>query len=61
MTLFEKFLHGILLGLAFSFLNWMFVNLLVLKISIFDYFLIELILVISIKIFIFTKRKLKLD
>jgi len=61
MTLKEKVMHSLLLGLLFSFLNWMIINNLIINLSIFQYIFIELTLVVSIKLFKFTKVKLNLN
>ena len=61
MTLKEKFFHSFILGVLFSFINWLIIDKLIVSVSIYKYILIELVLVISIKLFKFTKLKLNLN
>lgn len=61
MTIREKIIHGILLSSLFSVLNWLIIDKFIINLSIYKYIFIELILVISIKFYTFTKLKLKLN
>ena len=61
MTLKEKFFHSFFLGVLFSFFNWIIINNLIINLSIFNYIAIEFVLVVSIKLYKFTKLKLKLN
>jgi hypothetical protein len=60
MTLGEKIFHGFILACLFSIINWLLIDKLIIEISFFKYVLIEIILVLSIKMFKFTKQKLGL-
>jgi hypothetical protein len=60
MTLLEKIIHGFILGVCFSLLNWLLIDKFVTTLSISQYIFIEIILVISIKLFKFTKLKLNI-
>ena len=61
MTVREKVFHGFIIGILFSVANWLIIDKLVMNLSITKYIFIEFILVISIKLFKFTKLKLKLN
>lgn len=60
MTLIEKTIHYTLIAILFSIINWFIIDNLVINISFWKYFIVELILVTSLKIFKFTIEKLKL-
>lgn len=61
MTVFEKALHRLLLGAIFTITNWLIVKSLIVDVSFYRYFFIELILILSMKLFKFTLTKFKLD
>jgi hypothetical protein len=61
MTLREKFVHSFLLSILFSSLTWFVVDKLLVEISIIKYFILEIILLVSLKLFNFTKLKLGLN
>jgi hypothetical protein len=61
MTLKQKILHSIFLGILFSIINWLLIDNLIINLSIYKYVFIEIVLVISIKLYKFTKLKLNLD
>jgi hypothetical protein len=61
MTLKEKFFHSFFLGILFSVLNWLIIDNFIISLSIYEYILIELTLVVSMKLFKFTKQKLNLN
>ena len=57
----EKIIHSFFISILFSTLNWLIIDNLILNISITKYIFIEIVLVISIKLFKFTKLKLGLN
>jgi hypothetical protein len=61
MTKFEKVFHRFLLSLAFTLTNWFTVTTFIIEISFLKYFFIELLLVLSMKLFKFTLTKFKLN
>lgn len=61
MKVYEKVAHSLIIGILFSFFNWFILNTFVITISFWKYYLIEIILVISLKIYTFTKLKLGLN
>jgi len=61
MTIREKVIHSLLLGCLFTFTNWFLVNKFIIEISFWKYIFIEIILVISLKLYTFTKLKLRLN
>ena len=61
MTLREKVLHSLMLSVTFSLVNWKIIDFFLIDMPFWRYIIIELILVISIKLFKFTKQKLKID
>ena len=61
MTIQEKIFHSLLLSISFSIINWKIVDFFLIDITFWKYIIIEVILVISIKLFKFTKQKLKID
>jgi hypothetical protein len=61
MTTFEKLSHRLLLGAAFTIMNWFIVTTFIIEVSFFKYFFIELLLVLSMKFFKFTLTKFKLN
>jgi hypothetical protein len=60
MTQNKRAIHLLMLGLLFSIINWIIIKKLIVEISIFQYFFIEIILVLSMKIYKFTKQKVDL-
>jgi hypothetical protein len=60
MTIREKVIHSFLLAVFISIINWLVISKFIVEMSIFKYFLIEIILILSIKLFTFTKQKLGL-
>jgi len=58
---YEKIIHKVLLSALFSILCWIIVTNFIIEISFFRYFLIELILILSIRLLKFTLIKLKID
>lgn len=61
MGKYEKALNKTIISLIFSLLNWIFVNRFIIDIPFYKYFVIEILLIVSMKIFIFTTQKLKLQ
>ena len=61
MTIIEKIINHLLLGVLFTLVNWMIVDALIIEVPFYKYFLIELILVISMKIYKFTLTKFKIE
>ena len=60
MTIKEKIIHSFILALLISIINWIIIDNFIVEISFFKYFLIEIILILSIKLYKFTKQKLRL-
>jgi hypothetical protein len=60
MTIKENMIHRLMIGTLFTIMNYFLVNNLIINISFSKYFLIELILVLSMKLFKFTVNKLDL-
>jgi hypothetical protein len=61
MTIKEKIIHTLILSLMFSIISWLVVDNLIIDISFLKYFLIEIILIISLKFYKFTIQKFKLN
>ena len=61
MTLKEKILNSLILGILFSYLNFLIIDKFIVETSIYQYIFIEIILVLSIKLFKFTKHLLNLN
>jgi len=61
MTIKEKMIHTLVLSLMFSIISWLVVDNLIIDISFLKYFLIEIILIISLKFYKFTIQKFKLN
>jgi hypothetical protein len=60
MSKVEKIVHRLFISLVFSIMNWMLIDWLIIELPVWKYFVIELFLVISMKFYIFTTRKMKL-
>jgi hypothetical protein len=61
MTIREKVFHSLIISMCFSFINWKLIDFFLVKMSFWRYVAIELILIVSIKFFKFTKQKLNLN
>jgi hypothetical protein len=62
MKVYEKVIHSFLLSMVFTLVNWTIVsNFIIPDLPFFKYLLIEILLVVSLKLFIFTKLKLGLN
>lgn len=60
MTIIEKTIHHFLLSVLFTLVNWFIVDSFIIKVSFIKYFIIEIILVLSLKFYKFTLTKFKL-
>lgn len=60
MSVTERQIHRALISLVFSVINWILIDLLLVELPFWKYFIIELFLVVSMKFYIFTTRKLNL-
>jgi hypothetical protein len=60
MTLKPKWLHRLVISILFSLLNWMIIYHLLIELPFWKYFFIELLLMFSMKFYIFTTQKLEL-
>lgn len=56
----EKIIHRLVLSTIYTLFNWIIVNWLIVDISFWRYLFIEVFLVISMKFYIFTTRKMNL-
>lgn len=56
----EKIIHRLVLSTIYTLFNWIIVNWLIVDISFWRYLIIEVFLVISMKFYIFTTRKMNL-
>lgn len=61
MTRKEKMFHSLILSCLFSLLSWFTIDRFVTKVSFLQYFFIEFILILSLKLFNFTKQRLNLN
>lgn len=61
MGKYEKALNKTIISLIFSLLNWIIINRFIIEIPFYKYFIIEILLIVTMKIFIFTTQKLKLQ
>jgi len=53
--------HRLILSLCFSFVTWIIINMLLIKISIIKYFVLEFLLLLSAKMYIFTCSKFNIE
>jgi len=60
MTNIEKIIHHFSLSVLFTLINWFIINFFIIEISFIKYFIIEIILVLSLKFYKFTLSKFKL-
>lgn len=56
----ERRIHKALISLVFSLINWMIIDYTLVDLPFWKYFIIELFLVVSMKFYIFTTRKMNL-
>lgn len=61
MTIGEKLFHSFILSILFSLICWFIIDKIIIEISVIKYFFIEILLIVSLKLFNFTKVKLRLD
>jgi len=57
----EKIIHSLIISFLFTITNYIFIINFIINISFLKYFLIELVLVISLKLYKFTIHKLDLE
>lgn len=57
MSFMKKHLQKLILGILTTLLSWTLIKYLVIELSIIQYFFVELIIVISLKLYIFTVQK----
>lgn len=60
MSSVEKVVNRLLISLVFTALNWIVVDFFIVDVSFWRYLIIELFLVISLKFYTFTTRKMNL-
>ena len=60
MSSVEKVVNKLLLSLVFTALNWIVVDFFIVDVSFWRYLIIELFLVVSLKFYTFTTRKMNL-
>ena len=51
MTMREKIFHSFIISVLFSLLNWFIIKNLIIDVTIIEYIFIEIVLVVSIKLF----------
>jgi hypothetical protein len=61
MSIREKFLHGFIISILLSVVNWFIIDKLIINIPLWKYFILELIFVVSMKLYKFTLQKLQLQ
>jgi hypothetical protein len=61
MGKYEKAINRTILSILFSILNWKLINIFLIDIPFYKYFIIEIFLIVSMKLFIFTTQKFKLQ
>jgi hypothetical protein len=61
MSVREKFLHGFIISILLSVVNWFIIDKLIINIPFWKYFILELIFVVSMKLYKFTLQKLQLQ
>jgi len=60
MSSVEKVVNRLLISLVFTALNWVVVDFFIVDVSFWRYLIIELFLVVSLKFYTFTTRKMNL-
>lgn len=55
------YVHRIILSILFSIINWQIINAWLIKMPFWKYFIIEISIIITVKILIFTYEKLGLE
>lgn len=61
MSVREKFIHGFIISITLSILNWFIIDNFIINIPFWKYFILELIFVVSMKLYKFTLQKLQLQ
>jgi hypothetical protein len=61
MSVIEKFVHGFIISITLSIVNWFIIDNLIINIPFWKYFILELIFVVSMKLYKFTLQKLQLQ
>lgn len=61
MGKYEKAINKTIIAILFSVLNWLIIDRFVIDIPFYKYFIIEILLIVTMKICIFTTQKLKLQ
>jgi hypothetical protein len=61
MTIGEKIIHSFLISILFSLSSWFIIKTFIIDLTILEYIFIEIVLIISIKLFKFTKLKLGIN
>jgi hypothetical protein len=60
MSSLEKVIHKLFLSLVFTIINWIVIDHFIVEISFIKYIFVEVLLLVSMKFYIFTTRKLNL-
>jgi hypothetical protein len=61
MGKYEKAINKTIIALLFSVLNWLIIDRFIIDIPFYKYFIIEILLIVTMKLCIFTTQKLKLQ
>jgi hypothetical protein len=61
MGKYEKAINKTIIALLFSVLNWLIIDRFIIEIPFYKYFIIEILLIVTMKLCIFTTQKLKLQ
>jgi hypothetical protein len=60
MSPLEKVIHKLFISIMFSITNWIIIDNFIVEISLIKYIFVEILLLVSMKFYIFTTRKLNL-
>lgn len=60
MSLFERVINKLIISIIFSIFNWIIINHFIVEIPFWQYFILEMLLIVSLKFYIFTIQKLQL-
>jgi hypothetical protein len=61
MGKYEKAINKTIIAVLFSILNWLIIDRFIIEIPFYKYFIIEILLIVTMKLCIFTTQKLKLQ
>ena len=61
MGKYEKAINKTIIAILFSVLNWLIIDRFIIEIPFYKYFIIEILLIVTMKLCIFTTQKLKLQ